>query len=132
MIGGMITEDKFEISEAKMEQYRLSAAKRYAEAEHALQERYTRAWQVAQRATGLLKTEFGAQRVVVFGSLAQSELFHARSDVDLAAWGIDENFYYRAVARLLSLDPEISFDLVRMEDASPSLQATILRDGVEL
>lgn len=128
----MLTEDKFAIPEAKMAQYRLSAAKRHAEAEHALQERYARAWRVAKRAANLLKTGFGAQQVVVFGSLLQPELFHVRSDIDLAVWGVKEQFYYRAVAQLLSLDPEISFDLVRFEDASPSLRATILHDGVEL
>jgi predicted nucleotidyltransferase len=132
MIVCMTTEDQFEIPEAKMTQYRLSAARRYAEEERALQERLARAWQVARRAASLLKTAFEAQQVVAFGSLLQPELFHARSDVDLAAWGINEKFYYRAVAQLLSLDPEISFDLVRIEDASPSLQATILRDGVEV
>jgi len=132
MIRVMITQTTPEIPEATMALYRASAAKRQAEAEQLLQGRFARAWRVAGQAAELLKTEFGAQRVVVFGSLLQPELFHVRSDVDLAAWGIDEQFYYRAVAQLLSLDPEISLDLVRVEDASPSLQATILRDGGEL
>ncbi|MFN8490073.1 MAG: hypothetical protein U0350_20970 [Caldilineaceae bacterium] len=120
------------IPEAKMALYRASAAKRQAEAERVLQERFERAGRVARQGAELLKTEFGAKRVVIFGSLRQPALFHARSDVDLAAWGIDEQCYFRAVAQLLSLDSEISFDLVRMEDASPSLLAAILRDGVEL
>jgi predicted nucleotidyltransferase len=124
--------DTFEIPAAKMALYRASAARRQAEAERTLQERFARAWRVAGRAAELLKTEFAAQRVVVFGSLLQLELFHIRSDVDLAAWGIDEQRYYRAVAQLLSLDTQISIDLVRIKESRPSLQATILRDGADL
>ncbi len=132
MIVRMLAQDKCKIPEVKMAQYRASAAKRHAEAEHALQERHARAWRAAKRAAALLKTAFGAQQVVVFGSLLQPEIFHTHSDVDLAAWGTDEQRYYRAVAQLLSLDTEISFDLVRMEDAASTLQATVLRDGVEI
>src|SRR5690349_12464990 len=130
MIVFMISEDTFDIPEAKMALYRASAAQRQAEAERLRQERFARAWRVARQAAELLKTEFDAKRIAVFGSLLQPDLFHMRSDVDLAAWGIDEQCYFRAVAQLLSLDTEISFDLVRMEDALLSLQATILRDGV--
>ncbi|MCX6048627.1 MAG: nucleotidyltransferase domain-containing protein [Chloroflexi bacterium] len=128
----MATKNATEIPAEKMALYRASAAQRQASAEQARQARFAQAQRVAARAAILLKTEFGAQKVVVFGSLLQPALFHTRSDVDLAVWGIDELRYYRAVAQLLSLDPEISFDLVRFEEASPSVRTTILRDGVEI
>ncbi len=77
----------------------------------------------------LLKERFGASRVVVFGSLVRKELFHRRSDVDLAVWDLDENIYYRAVGQLLYLDSEISMDLVRIEEASDSLRSRIEKEG---
>ena len=59
-------------------------------------------------------------------------LFHRRSDVDLAVWGLDEKDYYRAVVSLLSLSPEIEMDLIEVERARPALQAVIERDGMLL
>jgi len=67
--------------------------------------------------------------VVAFGSLTQLPLFHARSDVDLAVWGLDERVYYRAVGHLQSMDAEISVDLVMIEDAKPSLKVIIYETG---
>jgi len=89
-------------------------------------------WDVAYQAADLLRTEFQVSKIVAFGSLTQPELFHQRSDVDLAAWGLDERYYFRAVGRLQGLDPQIGVDLVLFDDAKPSLQAAIQRDGVEL
>jgi predicted nucleotidyltransferase len=87
---------------------------------------------VADRAAALLQKDFGADRVVLFGSASEPDRFHEHSDLDIAVWGVAEGKYLRAVARLLSLDPGISVDLVRVESASISLQTSIERDGVEL
>lgn len=94
--------------------------------------RLDKARQVAVRAASILKTEFSAVRVVFFGSLVDPQLFHNRSDIDLAAWGIKDRDYYRAVGVLQSIDTEFSIDLIDFEDASSELQKTILHDGVEL
>ncbi len=91
--------------------------------------RYRHAWELARQMSDLLKERFGASRVVVFGSLVRKELFHRRSDVDLAVWDLDENIYYRAVGQLLYLDSEISMDLVRIEEASDSLRSRIEKEG---
>ena len=87
---------------------------------------------VAARAALLLKDEFGVKKVVVLGSLLQPHLFHSHSDVDLAVWGLTGRNYYRAVGLLQSLDPEIQVDLIAFEQASSSIQETILREGQEL
>ena len=70
--------------------------------------------------------------MAVFGSLVRKGSFHRRSDVDLAVWGLDERMYYRAVSRLLDLDPAISVDLVEADSARPALRAAIKREGVPL
>ena len=97
-----------------------------------LEARRQRSWALAQRSAARLKDEFGASRVTVFGSVLRPSLFHERSDVDLAVWGLDEHLYLRALAALLDLDPEISVDLVEAEQARPELLQAIERDGLLL
>ena len=112
--------------------YRATARQRQLQYETELVERHRRAWEVARQAGRLLKADFQAQRVVVFGSIITPTRFHERSDVDLAVWGLNERLYYRAVSRLLDLDPAISVDLVEAEFASPTLLAIIEQEGVLL
>jgi predicted nucleotidyltransferase len=87
---------------------------------------------VARKAVKILKVEFGVEKVMVFGSLLHPALFHERSDVDLAVWGLSGRVYYRAVSVLLDIEPSISVDLIAFEDARPALQAVILREGRRL
>ena len=123
---------KTSIPPEKLAIYRETARRRQAEEEQRVHERFERAWQAAKAGAAMLKSKYGASRVVVFGSLVDETLFHHRSDIDLAAWGIDANQYLRALADLLSPTSEFSFDLIAVEEAGPSLLATIERDGVEL
>lgn len=94
--------------------------------------RLDKAHKIAVRAADLLRKDFCAERVVLFGSSVSPDLFHTRSDIDLAAWGIKGRDYYRAVGVLQSLDTEFSIDLILFEEASDTLKKLILSDGVEL
>ena len=67
--------------------------------------------------------------MTAFRSLAHPERFHTRSDVDLAAWGLDERDYLRAVAAVTGLDREISVDLIAVEEAPQSLRERIEAEG---
>ncbi len=116
----------------KMAQYRETARRRREQRRQEMERRRQRALALAHRAADLLRAQFGATRVVLFGSLAHGAPFHEHSDVDLAAWGIDARDYLRAVARLLDLDPDIPIDLVRAEEARPSILETIEEEGVEI
>ena len=113
----------------EMETYRATARRNWAAERRRLALRKERAWAVARQAADLLRCEFGIDRVALFGSLVRDELFHARSDIDLAVWGLDEKYYYRAVARLLALDAEFEVDLVMGEAIPASLLAVIEREG---
>jgi uncharacterized protein len=93
-------------------------------------ERLDRAWQVARRAADLLRRRFGATRVVVFGSLAHDHWFTRWSDIDLAAWGIPPDAFFRAVAAVTGLSAEFKIDLVDPQDCRPSLRQAIDREGV--
>ena len=117
---------------AEMDVYAATARTRAQARLERLIARRQRGLALAQRAALLLKEEFGARRVAVFGSVLRPRLFHERSDVDLAVWGLDEHYYLRALAALLDLEPEISVDLVEAEQARPELTQVIERDGIAL
>jgi predicted nucleotidyltransferase len=96
------------------------------------QERWERAWRVAQAAAELLREQFGATRVVVFGTLARREWFTPWSDIDMAAWGISPSAFYRAVAEVTGISSEFKLDLVAPDDCQPSLLQVIEQEGLAL
>jgi predicted nucleotidyltransferase len=104
------------ISKEKWKAYRETAKRREEEERRSLKSRFQKAWQVARLAATLLNKNFGVRKVFVFGSLLNEELFHLKSDIDLAVTGLDEKHYYRAQGQLLALDPEFEIDLILMED----------------
>ena len=97
-----------------------------------LLERWQRAWIAARRAADVLRWRFGATRVVAFGSLARRDWFTPWSDIDLAAWDIPPDSFYRAVAAVAGLSPEFKVDLVAPEDCQPALRRVIEQEGVAL
>ena len=50
----------------------------------------------------------------------------------LAAWGLPDDAYFSAVARLQDLSPDFSVDLVAMERCPAGLRTAIQAGGVEL
>ena len=120
------------ITEHIMAEYKATAKKRWLEEQKELSISFDRAWAVAKQAAAILRTQFGAHRIVVIGSLTHKQRYHQRSDVDLVVWELPEKIYYRAVAQLLHIDPRHEIDLVRVEDASDSLKKHIEQEGVEL
>jgi len=100
--------------------------------EHRTQQRWEQAQQLARAAAQRLREEFGACRVVLFGSAAQRSSFTPWSDVDLAAWGVTPERFYAAVAAVTGLGTEIAVDLVDPDQCPPALQTIIEREGIEL
>ncbi|GAB4411156.1 MAG: hypothetical protein Fur0044_05090 [Anaerolineae bacterium] len=121
-----------EITTEKMIIYQAAARQRRQQQAQKIFLRYRRAREVVLEAYHILIEQFGASRVAMFGSILSLERFHQHSDVDLVVWGLDERVYYRAVARLLSLDVTIPVDLIEAELASPTLLALIEREAVFL
>jgi len=113
-----------------MDIYKATAKQRWKQEQHELSLSYSQKWALAKKAAELLKEKFGAQRVVVFGSITQRGLYHLHSDLDLAVWGLDVKLFHRAVAKLLELDLSQRIDLVRIEDARDSLRSAIEQEGV--
>ncbi|MGB9499492.1 MAG: nucleotidyltransferase family protein [Dissulfuribacterales bacterium] len=90
------------------------------------------ALQVAKQAANVLREHFGAQKVVVFGSLATNIDFTEFSDIDLAAWGIPGNLYYKAVAAVTGFSERYKIDLIDPMLCRESIKKAILEHGVEL
>jgi predicted nucleotidyltransferase len=118
------------LTHTQIEIYRKAALERQKSQHEQLTKRRQKALALAQRAAETLKRDFGASRVVVFGSTVNPSRFHFQSDIDLAAWDIQH--YFRAVSHLMDLDPDFEFDLFPVEDANPEMLATIENEGIEL
>jgi len=81
----------------------------------------------------LLRKQYGATRIVIFGSLNTQETFTRWSDIDLAAWGIKPEWFYEAVAVLNDHSPDIKVDLVDPERCgSAVLKQMIEAEGIDL
>ena len=115
-----------------MSLYRKSARQRSARKTEQLQTRHQLAISIAKQAAEILKQEFQAQKVVLFGSMVSWQNTHLNSDIDLAVWGMPEDSIYRAAAKLISLDNRIKIDLVLAKTAVPNLLTAIERSHVEL
>jgi len=97
-----------------------------------LEERRTKALELAKKASFLLRQRYGAKRVVVFGSLARTKAFSARSDIDLAAWGIAPDIFFSAVAAVTGLSPDFKIDLVEPHTCREAMRNSIQRHGIEI
>lgn len=115
----------------EMEAYRAAWRRRQAAAEQAEHRRAEHARTVAREAARILREEFDAERIRLFGSLVRGT-FSADSDIDLAVEGLPERDFFRAQGRLLSLSPGLAIDLVDVRTARPALRRSIESEGEAL
>ena len=95
-------------------------------------ERWERAVEGARRAADLLRARYGATQVIAFGSLAHRSSFTPWSDIDLAASGILDSEFFRAVAAVTGLSAEFEIDLVDMKTCRDALRQRIEAEGIEI
>ncbi len=112
--------------------YRAAARRKWQETQPERIQRQKRAWELAQSAAVLLKEQFKATKVMVFGSLVRNYCFTLWSDVDIAAWGISPNETLRAMEAVRDLDEMIEVNLVDVETCTPVLLANIEQEGMPL
>ena len=122
-----------ELTPAELKNYRESLRRRtmppsLTTAEQAQREALLK--RITQAAT-LLKSKFGARRVILFGSLAHQAWFVPDTDVDLAVEGLTDDYWqaWHSVEEIIS---ERQVDLIELETASNALRKAIQRHGVEL
>jgi predicted nucleotidyltransferase len=94
--------------------------------------RRRQAWRLARRAANVLRTGFGAEKVIVFGSLARRDWFTPWSDIDLAVWGVPPTRFYEAVDTVVGLSADFKIDLIDPESCRPGLREAIDREGIAL
>lgn len=123
-----------ELSQEEWDRYVRAASRRAAPAEPSAKEQAERErlLQLARKAANVLKTQFGVQRVLVFGSLAHSAWFVSDSDVDLAVEGLPGEKYWAAWNLVEDIIGDRQVDLIDIETASDSLRHAIERHGIEL
>lgn len=116
----------------RLAEYRTGALLREATRKQESRSRRLRAWRAAHRAANLLKGSFGANRVIVFGSLAHGAWFSPRSDIDLAVEGLASEGFSRAWSAVEKVAQGFSVDLVDLAAAPEGLRERIREDGREL
>ena len=119
-----------ELTPEELSRYSLTPKRRQSLAQK--KQLMARAMRQAKIAATLLKREFGATRVVLFGSLAHRLWFTQWSDIDLAAWGIAPSDFYRAAGTVSDMPSEFKIDVVDPETCRPTVRAEIDEDGIEL
>ena len=122
-------ESKNVIGPDKMCGYILTARKREQARQESLKHLQRRGVEIAKQATRILRQEFGATRVVLFGSMLQPKI-HADSDIDLAVWNLTKSDYFQAVGKLQGLS-EFLIDLIEADNASDYIVEAIAQ-GMEL
>lgn len=79
-----------------------------------------------------LAARYGAQRLVLYGSRARGD-FHARSDVDLAVYGMPEKQRGSFSVEAEDLPTLLKLDIVHIsENMEPAFLQNIEKDGVTL
>lgn len=126
------------MDEAERAEWRaaLLAVGRRRDARHReeVEHRREQAMALAREAARRLRDEFGATRVVLFGSLARGH-FTAWSDADIAAFGVPAELRWDAATKVMiphENPGDLGLDVIMYEDARPAFREAIDREGVEL
>jgi predicted nucleotidyltransferase len=120
------------MSPEQLDQYRRTAARRQKLRVAKIKPRMNSAWKLARKAAKILREQYHAERVAVFGSLLHESRFTEWSDVDIAAWGIAPDQTFRAIGTVMDLDPSFEINLVDVNTCSPSLLKAIEEEVVDL
>jgi len=123
-----------DLSPEELKKYRPLDAikKRRAKFSVEITSRRRRAMIAARKAAKLLKTEFGASEVILFGSLARRGSFSLYSDIDLAVRGIAPEKFFAVSAAIERVDVNFQIDLVDLETCPPAVFKKIEKDGKPL
>jgi predicted nucleotidyltransferase len=97
-----------------------------------LSSRRRRARLTARKAAELLRSEFGASKVIIFGSLARRGGFTLWSDIDIAAQGIPPIRFFEAVGAIAGMSAEFKMDLIDLDTSPSSLREAIENEGKDL
>ena len=121
-----------DLTPEELAHYRAAARRRHQVERAALVLRERQAWELARQAAEVLREEFHAERVLLFGSLIHPGCFTEWSDVDVATAGLDPADTLRAMERVHDLSTSIDVNLADLSACSTSLRRVIDQEGVLL
>jgi len=121
-----------DLSPASLAQYRRTAISRQKTHVSKTKVRMKKAWRLARKAAKILREQYHAERVAVFGSLLHETRFTQWSDVDIAAWGIPPEQTFRAIGTVMDLDSSLEINLVDVNTCTPSLLKAIEQEAVDV
>ena len=81
------------VSDEDLDRYRRTLRRRDEAARAQQKEAHRNAWHAARQAASVLEDELGAERVILFGSVAREERLSPHSDLDLAVEGLAPRAY---------------------------------------
>lgn len=92
----------------------------------------TRAQQAADQIADLLKSDFGAEEVYLFGSTLIQDYFYLHSDIDIGVKGMALEKFLLAVYEVNAMDHGFKVDLVDLTKCDDSLKRRIVEGGRKL
>jgi len=120
------------LSLEKIAEYRFTAIQRQKTRIPSAKTRMKKGWRLARKAAKILRENYHAKRVVVFGSLLSEKRFNQWSDVDVAAWDISPDLTFRAIGAIMDLDSSLVVNLVDVNSCPPALLETIEKEGMDI
>jgi len=86
----------------------------------------------ASDAAVALKNQFGANTVILFGSLVHEDSFVDNSDIDFAVDGVSHEDYWKAWGIVETFFPDRVIDFVDLNDLNESFKKSIFNRGLFL
>jgi len=123
-----------ELTAQDLKQYRpLEAIRRRKTAARVdLAKRRRLANQFASQAAKLLRREFKAEKIYLFGSLSRSDGFTLWSDIDIAVCGILPARFFEAVGAVTGISADFKIDLIDLDACPSAMREIIEKDGIAL
>jgi len=92
--------------------------------------RTSEALKEAKKISKILAGKFGAEEVILFGSLTEEKKFDSASDIDLAVKGL-KNEYLKAYGYCLR-NTRFNLDIKSYEDMPEKFKAVVDKKGIKL
>ncbi len=128
----MVSSQRRKAIPKKYQPYVAHWQQRKVERRSRLKQRHQEGLKQAKELADILKADFGATKVVLFGSMLSVNDIRMKSDIDLAVWDIPSKDYISALAELMRRSGSFAVDLVCIEDAPDSLRSYIQDKGLVL
>jgi predicted nucleotidyltransferase len=86
----------------------------------------------AKKIAAMLKEKYGANKVILFGSIVKSDYLHEKSDIDLLVYGIKPEDFLRAGVDAWKISVCFDVDIIPAEKAEKTIVEIAEREGIEL